>query len=483
MVSARLLTRLIDLATLLVLTRLLRPADFGLVAIAMGVVTMLEAVFELPLNQALLRLPVVTRAHYDTAFTLSLLRGLVLSAVLIALSWPFAFVYGDRRLIPLVCLLSLAPVGRGLLSPRLAEFQKQMSFWRDFSIELSGKVVSFAVAVAVAYATRSYWAIALATVTCTTAMAIQSYRLAPYRPRLALGEFATFRDFVGSMSIAQIIGAMNWQFERLLLGKLKPVAQLGLFTTASDLAGIPFAALFVPIMRPLLAAFAQIQDDPDRLSSSYQRATIGIIAIGLPVLVGESLVAEPLVRVILGARWGHAVPFVRWLSLSLAPALFTLPFISLVMATGRIKLFLTRNLVEFGIKLPSLIAGAVLFGFVGVIVSRVVSELAADLFCMVLVRRLIGLSLREQVLGPWRCLVATAAMALAVLVSVRMVPPGSTAGQSALCLTVAVVVGAVTYLVGTVGLWIMTGRPDGLETLVLRTLDRLRRRRLASIHL
>ena len=470
MVAARLLTRLIDLGTLLVLTRILLPTDFGLVAIAMTLVYVTEAALEMPLNQALLRLPDITRAHYDTAFTIGLLRAVVLVTIFLAGAVPFARLYGDGRLVLLVCVLGLAPAARSLQSPRLAEFQKSMSFWRDFAVELSGKLVAFASCTAVALLTHSYWAIAVGSVIYPVAMAVQSYLFAPYRPRLALSEFRVFADFVGWMSAAQLVGAVNWQLERLLLGKLEPMARLGLFTTASDLANIPFLAMFGPMARPLLAAFTHLQDDPARLRSSYQRASAAMVALGLPLLVGDALVAEPTVRLILGARWMGAAFFVRWLSLSLIPALFTLPTVSLLMAFGRPRIFFVRNLFEISLKAPLAVAGVLTLGFTGVIIARFASELSVDIFCLFVVRRLIGLGFREQVLVSWGSMVATALMAAAVLTTLALLPPAHDAGSAALALALAVPAGAAVYALVLFGSWAAAGRPPGIESMAARSL-------------
>src|SRR6266446_2754021 len=107
MIASRLAARCIDLAALAVLGRLLSPADFGLVAIAMSVMMIVEAITELPVGQAIVRLSVVTKAHYDTAFTICFLRGAGVALILFALSWPLAQIYGDDRLIGLVCALAI----------------------------------------------------------------------------------------------------------------------------------------------------------------------------------------------------------------------------------------------------------------------------------------------------------------------------------------------------------------------------------------
>ena len=118
MVFARLISRVIDLAVMLVLARLLSPADFGLVAIAMIVVLITEAALELPLSQALVRLPIIHPAYYDTAFTLSLLRGLLLCIIICAFAFPFAHFYKHSGLVPLICALSIAPAAQRISSTR-----------------------------------------------------------------------------------------------------------------------------------------------------------------------------------------------------------------------------------------------------------------------------------------------------------------------------------------------------------------------------
>src|SRR2546430_16460442 len=80
LIVSRLATRCIDLAALFILGRLLSPADFGIVAIAMSVVMIVEAVMELPVGFALVAFPARTKAHYDTAFTLQLAKGILLAA-------------------------------------------------------------------------------------------------------------------------------------------------------------------------------------------------------------------------------------------------------------------------------------------------------------------------------------------------------------------------------------------------------------------
>jgi O-antigen/teichoic acid export membrane protein len=462
LVGSRLITRLIDLVTLLILAHLLQPNDFGLVAIAMTAIIITEAVLEMPVNQALLRLSAITDAQYDTAFTISLIRGITLATIVVILSVFYAYFYNDFRLIPLMSALSIAPVSRGIISPRMAHFQKNMNFYRDFVIEVSGKAFAFIFAVSIAYFTRSYWAIAVSTIISPVISASISYFLAPHRIKISLSEHKVFSRFVGWLSVAQIIRTVNWQFEQLLLGKLMVPTQLGFYTNANNMANIPVAAMFGPIMRPLLSAFSQLQNDKERLTRSYQIASAAIITIGLPIVVGESLLAEPAIKLLLGAKWLGAVTMLQWLSISLIPSMLAQPTDALFMSVGNTKFSFRRYLLEFCFKIPICLIGGIYFGFYGVIVSRFVAETIAAGYCVFSVSKLLNLSIGKQFFVLWKAFVSVMVMCIPVLLCLKYIPYGF--GM----LTCAMFSGAAAYVFTILILWVVSGKPAGIETMIMR---------------
>jgi O-antigen/teichoic acid export membrane protein len=107
----------IDFVTVLVLARTLTPADFGLTALATTLIAIVDTVLEIPLLQALTRLKCVEKSHLDTAFTLGVLRGLLVSLVVLAAARPFSIIFHDSRLTALVAALATGPIARSLYSP------------------------------------------------------------------------------------------------------------------------------------------------------------------------------------------------------------------------------------------------------------------------------------------------------------------------------------------------------------------------------
>lgn len=474
MVLARLISRVIDLLTMLILARLLSPTDFGLVTIAMTVILILEAALELPLSQALVRLPEIKESYYHTAFTVGLIRGVLLCVIVYLIAQPFASFYKHRDLVPLIEFLSLAPAARGLLNPRLAQFAKDLNFKYEFIFELTGKLAAFVVGAIVALLTHSYWSIAVCTVASPLVIAALSYAMFPFRPRLTLVDWRIFMEFLGWISLSQIVLAINWQSDQLLLGKLMRPAQLGLFSLAINVTNIPLAALFSPLLRPLLSAFTMLREDRVRLQNSFQSAASAVVAIGLPLLVGQSIVAAPMVRLLLGEKWLGAIPAVSLLSFSLVPMLFGMLLTPLSMALGETKAMVWRNVVQMCVKLPLVIVGALKYGFLGVIGARVISETIAAIYCMVIIRNLSGLSVTRQLVSCWRSVAAALFMASILEIFMPYFDWGTATPWVAAQLVASVALGVGAYTVCLLVFWRIEGQPQGLETLALRMLARFR---------
>jgi O-antigen/teichoic acid export membrane protein len=465
LIAARLIIKGIDFAMLLVLARLLEPADFGIIAIAMTSVMIVEAVFELPIYQVLVALPVIERAQLDTAFTLGALRGVGIALVLVAVAFPFARFYGDPRLVPMIAVLSLAPAMRGIGSPRLVVFARLLDYRRELAAEIGSKLVAFLLASVSAWVWRDYRALMVATLSNPVSWVIASYLLAPYRPRFSLNAWPLFAHFMTWTTGAQLLSALNWQCDRLILGRFVNRADLGSFSLANDLSYLPEQALIKPIVRPLISAFALIRGDRERLAAAYLTTATVVLSIGTPVLLSLSLLADPAVRLVLGGKWIASIPILQWLSLSLIPPLFTSPYASLAMATGQPKGVLHQAAAEAVNKLPLMLLGAAWFGIAGAIVARGVSATITAGVVLVLAQRLTGTPVLRQLAAAWR----TAAGAL-VLVAVLLLLRSLLASETGLALGAGLagvgMLGLAGYAMTMGVLWWMAGKPVGLERML-----------------
>jgi len=472
----RIVTRSFDLITFIVLTRCLAPADFGLVAISLSIVQVTEAVLELPTSQVLLRLPSVTRMHYSTAFTLGLLRGLAITVILAALAFPLAHFFGDDRLIALIAVQSLAPAVRELRSPRFLEYYRVLQFRQEAIADTVSKGTALVVSVTIAVTTQSYWAIAMGTVTAPLFYVAVSYIVAPFRPTLTLIHADLFRRYLGWGMAAQLVSAINWQCDRFVLARLVSHSVLGLFTATRDVAAIGVRVMFDVINRPVMAALSVVSNDLDRLSRAYAKVSHSTMSVGFPLACGQALLAPELIRLAMGPNWLGAIPIFQVVSLAIIPMLFTNLTGNLFYAAGRPELVFNRNLLDLIFRVPVTISLIVFYGLNGAVAAFVMSEIFMAAICIRSVKRILGISILEQLVQPRRAIIGAGAMAFAIEMLRCVTPPIFGIPLTVLFLALAVPLAAITYVAAHLAAWQFERRPDGIEPLVLALVSRQLRR-------
>lgn len=462
-VGARLSSRLIDFAVLLVLARLLGPADFGLVATAMTVIYIVEAVLELPLTFVLVRLPDVTDRMYATAFTLGLIRGLLVAGLMAALAGPLAALYGDPRLMPLICALALAPAARGMISPRMVIFEKAMDFRRKGLLELVGKAVAGAVAISIAVTTGNYWAVAAGTISTPLVMMVVSYIMAPMRPRLSLADWPLFASMTGWNFVAQIVSALNWQVDRLILPLYVDVTAFGRFTTANDIAALPFQAIVQPTTVPLFSALVNAREKGN-LTGAYLKSCSGIVMLMAPVMCFMALMAAPVIQILLGSAWSSGAPILAGVALTSLFVLPTIPWSALVLVLDRPRLVALRSFVELAVRVPLTVVGIILLGIPGAIWAKAGAGAALLLVTLFSTRSIAGIGIRDQLRSsrsPMLALVPAGAF-LYGMPDITQLGAYIYPAVAAIGLAYGVIYVAALY-----GLWLTAGRPAGLEAFVL----------------
>lgn len=476
LIGSRLAGRGIDFLGLLVLARLLTPADFGVVAVAMSLILIVEAVFELPVGQVLLVEKTINRALLDTAFTLSILRGIVLAVLVCAVAWPFATFYQDPRLLPLICTLALAPTVRGIQNPGMIQYDRALDYRRQIGIDVCSKLVSFLVSSVLAYLTGSYWALACGTVLTPLLLLVMSFALVPYRPHLTLTEWRLFSGFLGWLSAGQVIGALTWQMDRLVLGWAMTKPIVGRFTIADNLSALPNQILLAPIIGPLSIPFSRVQEDNKRLQGAYLKLMSMVALVGFPSLTGLALLAEPFVRVALGPAWGNAGEILRWLALTGIPALLWMPFNTLALATKRSWLIFSRQVIDLFVKVPTAIGFILVYGLIGACIARGIATVVIGIASLLAARKIIAVRLRDQFQAIGR-----AAFGSGIMAAVLYWPVGQLAAVHSLAAVVALMLGVaagggLVYVVTVSLLWMASGHPAGGEALIRDSMTKLVRR-------
>jgi O-antigen/teichoic acid export membrane protein len=474
--ATRVLVNLITFANTLLVARLLVPEDFGLVAIATTITAIIASITELSLSSALVQHKELHDEHFDAAWTLNFLRNAILALLICVLAVPVARLYGDPRLVPILLVIGAATLLGGAFNPKLVVLTKELIFWQEFVIGVSQKVVALIVVTLVAFIFRSYWALVAGTVATQIWATLLSYLLIPYRPRMRFSRIAELLSFSIWITLSGAVNTLNWKFDQLVIGYFLGSTPLGYYTVGDNLAVLPTRESTAPLAQTLFPAFVLLSHDTERLRNAYQRAQSLLLAVALPLGLGFSLIAEPLVRLTLGAKWLPAVIVIQILGGMSALHMLSSTLNPLALAIGKTQALFKRDLLNFGLRLPLIVIGMVTGGLVGIVYARCISGTASIAINMAMVRRLLGLSFREQFAVNLRTLMSVGVMVLGVFLVGRAL--GDADGQLQLAVKVASMItgGAVIYILSLFVLWHVARRPAGFENEAVTLADRAFRR-------
>ncbi len=453
---------LMGLINTIILARLLTPEDFGLVAVATVIFAIIGAFTALSLSDALIQHPNPEREHYDTAFTLGLMRGLLVAAVLCGIG-VFLSVFGDPRLELIMYAFGLIALVDALRNPKLIDFQRRLSFHQSLLIQLAEKLASLVVAVTIAVMYKSLWALVAGWLAAQVVATSLSYFMIPYLPRVSLFQWRRLFAFSGWIALGSGIREVNWRADQLMVGAVLGASALGQYNVGGRLAALPVRESMAPLVHVLFPAFAKLQDQKARLSNAYLRSQRILAMAALPVGIGFALIAGPLVEFAMGPKWAMAGLVIQVLSVLFAVQAISTPFAPLAMGLGRTRLLFIRDVINLIVRYPILIAGFLAGGLVGLLAARGVSTvfiMAQDLF---LARRLTGATIRQQIFSSWRTYLAAIFMVMVVL-GLQFLGFGRPAIAD---LAILIFGGMVSYFAAIIGLWSLSGKPDGPESEII----------------
>lgn len=473
--GARVASNLLGAGAILVLARLLTPEDFGIVAIATAILTVVQSCTELSLNNALIQKDEVERSHIDTAWTMALIRSIIICLFFAIAAWPLSLVYSNAEMVPVFIVSGVTGAMIGLQNPHIWLATKKMSFKSLALVQFSQKAVGIALAIILALILKSYWAIIAGNAFGAVAAAALSYVLVPYRPRWSLRHVKEIWAFSGWMFFNQLFETLNWRIDQLIIGLVVPKAELGVYAVADNFAVIPTRETIQPIKQALFPGFANLSNEMARLTRSHLLAQSSIAMLIAPLGIGLALVSGPAVRIALGDQWLAAIPFVEICAVYYALGTFTMGLPPVAMALGKTKLLFIRQVIAVFVKIPLIVGGLIGGGLVGAALGRLASEVITVMIEFLFLRHLLNISVAHQVKHHGLTICGLVSMVFGVFVTDLML---AAADVGVLVELVAKILAGGAFYAGAIGAgWLASGRPEGPVTEVVTLVRRLAARR------
>jgi O-antigen/teichoic acid export membrane protein len=317
----------IEGAGLLILSRALSPADFGLVDMIVSVTGIIDQLKDFGLGTALIQRPQVSDRQINALFWISTAIGTALTLVTAACAPLIAAGYGRPELLQLTLALSLSTLLGALSLQQQALLKRELRFGALSIIEVACTAAGIGAAILAALAHWGPWALVVRQLVRLSVQAVLTWGWCSWRPGRPAGasELGELLRFGGHLSGYQVLNYMERNLDNILIGRFAGARALGFYSKAYELMRLPLTAINAPIATVAVPALSRLMDSPQRYRTAYLSVTrlllIATVPLG-PLMIFSASVLIPLV---LGPDWAGSVPILQVLALALfvKPLLFT----------------------------------------------------------------------------------------------------------------------------------------------------------------
>ncbi len=386
------LSNLLRLGSNLILTRLLAPEVYGLMAIAHVFIAALALISDVGTRLSVVRSERGEDEDFlRTVWTIQVIRGIAVGIVAALLAYPASVFYNQPLLFALICVTALGTVAKNFQSIRMATLNRDMSLFKISMLGIWAQLMATVVTIVLALLMENVWALAIGTVAAGVFTAILSHITLPkFRhgfqlERETLNEVISFGRWIMLGTIFSFFGGKGGL---MIQSALAPIEVVGLISVASLIGRLPSQMLQKVFNLVLFPMFAKTQrEQPEKLMAVMFRVRMLIIAGVLPLMFGGALLAQPLMEFLYDPRY-HAAGYVLALILCEdAIWLLTAPYQKLLLTDGKSKLHAWVMLVWAVARAVGMVIGFQIAGLPGMFAGMAAGTALMFVTSVIIARR------------------------------------------------------------------------------------------------
>lgn len=316
-IAAQPIKLVIGLVGTAVLARLLVPADFGLLAMAQPLLSLVDSLSNLGLETATVQRQDLNQEQASAIFWLSLkVNALVIGGMVLCGPLLSRF-YGQPELTAMVLCLAIGASSLCLSFQHMSLLKRQMKFELLTTVEVVAMGLSTAVAIAAAWYGLGYWALVLQLTVLQVVKGIAYWLVCDWRPQRLSGDSSFKTDLRSTLSYGanltgfRVISRLGMKMDRVLLGYSGGASALGFYSMAYQWAYFPFWQLYYPLFDVAVSSLSRSLAEPERYRLYCRRGLMLIFAVCMPALAYLFVTADAVTRLMLGDQWLAMIPMFR----------------------------------------------------------------------------------------------------------------------------------------------------------------------------
>lgn len=418
----------IQMASLVVLARLLEPREYGLMAIVVVIIGVGEVFRDFGLSTAAVQAETISSGERSNLWWCSTAIGAVLTASLLASSPLIAGLYGQAELLPIVMVMSSTFLISGMSSQFRASLQREMRFGALALIAVGSGLLALAFAITAALAGWGAWALVVqnlagAILALAAMLGCSGWHPRRYDRAAPIGRFFRFGlPLLGTQAMTYL--ASN--IDAALIGLISGPGVVGLYSRAVQTVRMPLNQIRTPVSQVAFSALSRQQRDTRMLVRFAER---GQLLLAYPMVLmagGISAAAAPLVTLVLGAGWEGVIPFLHLIAIGEGLNTMAMTGGWLYTVRGKTASLMRYTLFSAATRLALLTAGIMTLGPLGAAAAAAVAPILLWPISLIWAGRVAEVPTRSMLAASYRifavCSIASLATAAVVWGSSGLAP-------------------------------------------------------------
>lgn len=332
----------------LVLARLLTPADFGLVSMAMVLNSILDFLVDFGFSSAVIRKKSISIIETSTIFWINISVGALCSLLVFGCAPVFAWFYDMPALKSIVYVTSLSFFVSSFGTLQTALFQRELNFRKPFVAKLISGIFSGILGITLALCDFGVWALVFSNLSGWLLYSISIWFMSFWRPKLVfqLKAVSDMVTFGWKMTLATFMSRVIRQLDTFIIGKSFTASSLGLFNRAQSLNHLVVDYSFSSIRGVMLPSLSKLQDDFPAMRYSVLKL-INVICFLTFLMSGVMYIcASDIILLLYGDKWVDAIEIFKIIGLFSISLCLPVVFDTVMTATNRMTLYLWMNIVS-----------------------------------------------------------------------------------------------------------------------------------------
>lgn len=372
--------QIIRLASNLILTRILSPEDFGLMALVSSFMIGLVMFSDMGIGPSILQSKRgEDPAFLDTAWTIKVIRGFILTATACLMAWPLAQFYDLPAFALVFAVTSSSLIVGGFVSTRIDAAARHLQIGRLTMVEIGNQLIGTAITIILALILRDVWALVWGNILGAFVNILTTRRFIPGHDERFRMEPEARREIVKFgkwIFLSTICGFFMFQGDRIILGRVLTLDHLGIYNIALFLASVPgqlasamSGRLFIPLYREHPPA--RSREDRRVLERTRAGFTLFLLVVGIAL----ALIGPWLVDVMYDPRYIRAGGLLVVIACINLIMIIPTSYDAAALAAGDSKAYFIVQLGRALIYTSLILAGSWLNGLAGLLAGQALAPL------------------------------------------------------------------------------------------------------------